>query len=273
MATTTQAIADGQPTKSTVEIVANQFAAESQHWYTKSGESAHWCIGANGKQRPTTLRDARKLGLLPSVTTICRLAAAPALERWKRQQILLAALTLPRHPDEPEQAWLERVEKDSQEEGRKAAERGTAIHAAIERHYLGLPVDPTLMQWVIAAVAEVERVCGRQEWRAEKSFASPLGYGGKVDLHSDYWVIDFKGKENLDGLRLWDDHHCQLGAYSKGLFSHLTMHASIRHAIVFIDRNKPAAQLIEADPAEISKGTQMFLALLAYWKAKTGYQP
>ena len=51
---------------------------------------------------------------------------APQLERWKRNQVLLAALTLPRQPDEQETAWLARVESDWQEQGKKAAERGTA---------------------------------------------------------------------------------------------------------------------------------------------------
>lgn len=244
------------------------FASDSGHFYWPDGRPAYSLIGANGKERNTTLRDARKLGLYPSVTGIIRLAAAPALEKWRRNQLLLAALTLPRMPDETETAWLARVETDSQEEGRKAADRGTAIHGAIERHFLGLPVDPTLMPWVIEAVGEVERVCGRQAWRAEKSFATPSGYGGKVDLHSPAWVIDFKGKDGLDGLRLWDDHHMQLAAYRRGLG-----YSNARCGILFVDRNRPAAKFVEAEEKDLQRGEAMFMALLAFHRAKTGYAP
>ena len=33
-------------------------AAESGHWYGRNGEPAYTIVGANGKARPTTLRDA-----------------------------------------------------------------------------------------------------------------------------------------------------------------------------------------------------------------------
>jgi len=54
-----------------------------------------------GGQRNTTLRDARTMNLVPSVTTILNIAAKPALLAWMQQQVLYAALTLPRRPDEP----------------------------------------------------------------------------------------------------------------------------------------------------------------------------
>ena len=53
--------------------------SESGHWYDDQGNPAYEIIGANGKQRNTTLRDAKKLGLLPSVTTVLGVAAKPGL--------------------------------------------------------------------------------------------------------------------------------------------------------------------------------------------------
>ena len=70
--------------------------SESGHWYDKNGNPAYEIIGANGKQRNTTLRDAKKLGLLPSVTTVIGAVAKPGLNRWLQEQAILAALTLPR---------------------------------------------------------------------------------------------------------------------------------------------------------------------------------
>ena len=82
--------------------------------------------------RPTTIADARKLGLVPSVTAIIGIAAKPGLQKWKLQQMLHAALTLPRLPDESTDAFAERVILDSEEQSKKAMERGTELHAAIE---------------------------------------------------------------------------------------------------------------------------------------------
>jgi hypothetical protein len=107
--------------------MTTDFATQAGHWYALNGEPRYTIKGANGRERNTTLADARKLQLVPSVTTIIRMAAAPALEKWKRDQVLLAALTLPRRDGEPEADWLRRVEQDSQEQGKQAAERGTAI--------------------------------------------------------------------------------------------------------------------------------------------------
>ena len=38
----------------------NKFTSESGHWYTQEGEPMYTIIGANGKERNTTLRDAKK---------------------------------------------------------------------------------------------------------------------------------------------------------------------------------------------------------------------
>ena len=54
-------------------------ASQSGHWYLPDGAPAYEIRGTNGKVRPVTLRDARKLNLLPSVTTIMQCAAKPQL--------------------------------------------------------------------------------------------------------------------------------------------------------------------------------------------------
>src|SRR5512146_840915 len=170
-------------------------AAESTHWYDRDGNPAYTVKAKDGSDRPTTLRDARKLGLVPSVTTIIRCAAAPGLERWKQQQVLHAALTLPTIPGEPEDAYLDRIMADSQEQARKAAERGTAIHAAIQGHFEGKPPTEEYWPYVEGAVDVITEHLGKREWIAEKSFAHWRGFGGKVDLHCTAAVVDFKTKE------------------------------------------------------------------------------
>lgn len=245
-----------------------EFATSSGHWYRLNGEPCYTIMGKNGKERNTTLRDARELQLVPSVTTIIRCAAAPALEKWKRDQVLMAALTLPRNPGEPEADWLVRVERDSQETGKRAAQRGTAIHGAIERHFLGQPPDEDKWDFVKAAKEELADKCGDQRWSTERSFAHPMGYGGKCDLHSADWLVDIKTKDKDAPRGLYDEHLMQLAAYRRGLGI-----PSARCAILYVGRDVPAASLVEASAFDLDNGLAMFDALLAYWQAKSCYRP
>ena len=79
--------------------MASKFTAESGHWYAQDGEPMYTIVGANGVERNTTLRDARKEGFVPSVTTIIGIAAKPSLENWKIDQALNSALTLKQFPN------------------------------------------------------------------------------------------------------------------------------------------------------------------------------
>lgn len=253
-------------------IVNSSYTSESGHWYTKDGEPAYTIIGKNGKERNTTLRDARKEGLLPSVTTIIKLAAAPGLEQWKQRQVLLSALTLPKIDGESEDSYIARIMADSKEQGRKAAELGTKIHGAIESSFMDGTFNPEYSEHVMAAQEEVRRTFGNINWGAEKSFGSVLGYGGKIDLSSmdDLGVvIDFKTKEfTADKLpECYDEHIMQLGAYREGIGRPLA-----RCANVFISTSVPGlAHTVEHEGADLYDGFQMFKSLLRFWKLKTGY--
>jgi hypothetical protein len=240
------------------------WAKESGHFYTQDGEPAYTVIGYNGKERPTTIRDARELGLLPSVTSIIRCAASPALERWKAEQLLMAGLTLPRNPDESEKSWIARVWRDSSEQGKKAAEHGTRIHGALEGHFQGKAPDEEMWPYV-KGTAECLKPLGDRQWKAERSFASvAMGYGGKVDLHADGVVLDFKGKDgDLAGVSCYDEHFMQLAAYAMGL----NMPAA-QCGIVFVSRTHPGvAKLILHSDEQRERGWQMFSGLLNYWRA------
>jgi hypothetical protein len=240
-------------------------ATESGHWYDQSGLPKYTIIGAKGQERNTTLRDARKVGLVPSVTTILSVLAKPGLERWKMMQLLQSALTLPMNEGESLDAYAVRVMADSQEQGAKARDLGTEIHGSIERHFLCLPYDN--QPRVAAALAVLPQ---GQEWSAEKSFASDLGFGGKCDLHSDEWVIDFKTKEfsSVDDLKIWDEHGMQLAAYRFGLGKHYA-----RCAICYVSTTNDMAHLIEIGEEELVRGWAMFFHALSFWISQKKYNP
>ena len=244
--------------------------SESGHWYLPNGNPAYTVIGKNGKERNTTVKDAREQGLLPSVTTIIGCAAKPALDVWKQQQAILAALTLPRIDGESEEAWLARVVADSKETAKQAAERGTQVHGVIEAFYEGVYM-PELPAYVRVVEKTVNEHFGQQLWVSEKSFAT-MTYGGKVDLISrphehpktDGFVIDFKTTEkDVDKLDYYFDHQMQLAAYRMGLNM-----PKARCAIVYVNALENRARLIEISQDDLDTGYECFSALLAFYRAK-----
>jgi hypothetical protein len=243
-------------------------ASESNHWYTRDGIPRYTVIGKNGKERNTTLRDARTESLVPSVTTVLNVMAKPALIQWLQKQVLMAALTLPRIYGESEEEWMARIMVDSKEQGRKAADDGTAIHASIQGFYEG---TVTLLheEHIKATVAALDASFGQQPWIAERSFGHSHGFGGKCDLHSTVGegiVADIKTKEfsDPDKVDLYDDHLMQLAAYRVGLGI-----PGARCANVFVSRSvKGLAVVKEWEEKDIKRGWEMFCSLLKFWQLK-----
>ena len=249
----------------------NKYVAESGHWYDQDGNPAYTIIGANGSERNTTLRDARKLKLVPSVTTILGVAAKPALENWKVDQAILAATTLEQHNSETLEEFRSRIKWQSKQEGKKAAERGTEIHAQIEKGFKGKSKNDAY-----CAVRDyLELMFPGETWFAEESFTSNLGYGGKMDLRSAAGVfVDFKTKdgltENSDGSKLvYDEHGMQLSAYAAG-----ANFINPERMSVFIDRKDPTIVCGYVWPQEShERHLEMFKQLLSYWKLVKKYNP
>jgi len=242
-------------------------ATESGHWYEQDGKPAYTIIGKNGNERPTTLRDARKLGLVPSVTTIIGCAAAPALTNWKIDQAILSCLTLSREENETEKEYLDRIKADAQEQARKAAERGTQIHALVQNYFE--KTTDTLssdLEFAYSAEETIQNICGEQVWICEKSFATER-YGGKADLHNEKYLLDIKTKDKFTNLNLWESHFMQLAAYREGL--------DIRSAecgILWINSVTAESCLVWAEEKELERGWKMFLSLLNFWYSKTGLE-
>jgi hypothetical protein len=251
------------------KMIIKERQSESGHWYARDGSPAYTVLGKNGQPRNTTLRDARSNDLVPSVSGILNVAAKPGLDTWKQQQVLLAALTLPRKPDEPEQEWLERVMMDSKQTGRVAAERGTAIHAIIQEYFEGKVVNEYAT--MCDAVKEaIDGHFGKLLYVPEVSFAHQLGYGGKADLiaraadNFDGVCIDFKTKETEDisKAEIYPEHGMQLAAYRQGFSM-----PKARCANVFFNEQGDV-KLIEHKPDDLIDAWGCFLHLLSFYKIK-----
>lgn len=243
-------------------MIIKEHEAESGHWYTKLGEPAYQIIGKNGKQRNTTVRDAREHGLVPSVTTIIGQLSKPALDRWKSEQLLLAALTLPRLDSEPEDEWLNRVMADSRSTGKAAAERGTQMHGVLENFYRRKEVS-IYPAYVIEVDRTITEHFGAQEWAAEASFAHTQGFGGKIDLNGSNIVIDFKSKVgDVSKLKPYHEQLMQLAAYRVGLGMPMA-----RCANVYFNEQGDV-KLIEHSADDLDDAFSCFQCLLQFYKIK-----
>jgi hypothetical protein len=234
--------------------------SESGHFYASDGTPAYRIIGKNGKERNTNVKDARERGFVPSVTTVLNIIAKPGLNTWLQQQVLLAALTLPRINGETEENWLERVMSDSKSTGRDAMDRGTQMHGALERYYSG---DQDDYPWYVQTVdTSIRTHFGfDQRWESERSFAYE-GFGGKVDLIAENIVIDFKSKDKLDKVEPYHEQIMQLAAYRHGLGK-----PTARCANVYFTATGDV-KLIEHSEDDLASAWDCFQYLLAFYKRK-----
>jgi len=250
--------------------------SEAGHWYAKDGAPVYEIRAkGNGLMRPVTLRDARSLGLVPGVSTIAGMEHKPILVKWQIEQALLSALTLPRLKDESEEAFLIRAREDSQQQAKNAAARGTQIHAALEGYFEGQPTAAEDMPYVLPFTEWLKQRYPQPSlpWEAERSFAHPLGFGGKCDLlnRSLQIVLDFKckdfGPEKQAKDLAYPEHASQLAAYREGFRI-----PKAECLNVFVSIRVPGLiRVREWDECEIQDGWEVFRCFLRAWQIRRGY--
>jgi hypothetical protein len=204
---------------------------------------------------------------------VLNVAAKPALTNWLQEQVLLAALTLPRNTEESESEYIRRIMDDSKTQGRDAADLGTDIHAAIQSFYEGKK-ESKFPHHVASCTKAVAFHFGDQQWICERSFAhTDMGYGGKCDMHSsegDGIVMDIKTKDfdDVTKVKPYDEHMMQLAAYRVGLG-----YPKATCANVFVSRSNPdLAVVYEWAEEDIQRGWLMFCALLNFWQLKNNHE-
>ena len=241
----------------------------SDHWYcAKTGEPRYTVIGKNGKERNTTIRDARDGSLVPSVTTINGMLSKAGLDTWKQTQVLYAAVEYPRWDGEDEKEWVARILELAKAKSKEAAQRGTLIHDILDSYFSGdyLPEWPT---YVHRVQEHLDATFGKRDWVSEKSFAHPEGYGGKCDLYTNPAnnmfgvVLDFKTTEKSPGeLTPYYEYTLQLSAYREALAPNAVC------ANVFVNGDTNEVALKVHPEQELKDGYEAFLSLLKVFKLK-----
>jgi len=184
---------------------------QDAHWYTADGKPCHVVPNVKGGGlRKTTMRDARKLHLLPSVTSILKVYPRPNLEAWKSEQLLISALTTPRIPGEGDKELVTRILLSAGEHAHRAARVGSLVHRDLHRYWKNgwAPRTPQGKR----AAADIGAWIRGKDWVVQGSELtvadSDAGYAGTVDLWGHDFVADYKFRAKpavyiTDCVQLW----------------------------------------------------------------------
>lgn len=246
----------------------------SSHWYFPDGTPCHTvkCTTKDG-ERPTTIADAKKLKLVPSPTTILRVLHKEALVQWRCEQVALACLTSPKRNDEPLDDFVKRilhVDKEHEQEGKSAAERGTQIHRALKEELSGFRCEYEMLPW-IEPVWHYLNDLGACEVHCEETLLGK-GYAGTTDLWLGFAqisrediLVDFKTKDVLPK-KAYTEDRLQLAAYAA------CIPRAVRTMNIYISRKEPGKfTVIEHD--DWQRDFEAFKHLLSYWQIANDFYP
>ena len=279
-------------------------ANPSAHWYDSAGEPVYTVLDKKGNERNTDVRDARKLSLSPSVTTVLKIMYNEQLENWKKLQVLECSLTLPRYTDEPEADWIKRVVADSKEYAIKTAREGTAWHDYVAKNLETilkeeqgqLPRESIAMRefpdlW-FEQPPESEKLIFVDDWfkhnikgeilEIEKSFCQIVfpttKYGGRIDFITQeddkIYVNDIKTKNSIPDkpIAIYADDLLQLSAYgycARNLYRCNLLFKDIIIRNILISRNENRIEIKEYSEEEFQEGIDDFLSILqTFWRLK-----
>lgn len=263
------------------------------HYYTKDGDACHTQAtkaGAKNKTRPTTVTDARKQNLLPSVTTVFDVISKPFLTEWQIKEALKVAYACPAI-SETEDEWIAYVrEKASQQVG-MAADLGTNVHKAIENAINGEDWDRKFAREINPTLAVVQLMDIKEQVSESVTVNSEIGYAGCVDLSG--WVnddegladlmpftvpviVDFKTKKTKKGEKIdvSETYPWQLAAYHVSKFGkgQRELHPMAKAALVFISSTEPGrVEVVWFDRQQLSCAWECFKACHKLWCLRNKY--
>lgn len=250
------------------------------HFYGRDGSSQHTIIGKNGKERTTSIKDARELGFVPSVTTVMDIMSKPALAIWIQNQITEAAWNDSQANYFDQKAYRAGLILQSKQIGEKAAKRGNEIHDAMENYFKNPDSETNVVReldYIEPAIRIIHETFPDYTWHAEDSFCHVSGFGGRVDLwgvdtNKNYVIIDFKTKDKTDlkDMVQYDEHRIQLAAYQKGLL----LPDNTKRFNLFISVNEQTPGLCKlVECTEFERYWNWFEALHRVWCIKNNYNP
>lgn len=243
----------------------------SGHFYFEDGSPCFKVpnLSKAGQVRNTTVTDARKLKLYPSVTTIISLLKSIQLNYWSEGIVLDMCYDNPRnHEDDySRDDYHDFIRRLVIEEKAKAPDEGSAIHKSIELGLVKFNLsDPY-----------IEQVRGVKEWIewngiTIKELEAELiprrcGFGGTVDFIGEKddvpYIIDFKTKMTKGKtIRQYSTQQLQLAGYKYGLG-----YKKARLFNLYVSRDEPGfVKPIEVPETKHDSLIERFLLLKKYYQ-------
>lgn len=264
------------------------------HFYDKNLKACHYQPKKDGSGlRPTTIADARKLKLYPSVSTILGCLHKEQLEQKKMEKVILQAREMLAPTDFGEMSpwWTARTE-DFVEQAKEQAfadwgqaqDLGSRIHRAIELHMgpTGLVPEEELAPYVHGAVKKLEEI-GFKKKEAEVTVVShQYGYAGTTDLTGyvgdAFAIADFKSTKTKPGEKLkgWPAQVMQLAAYFDAYWGSIGGEKESTDCAynVYISTTEPGrVEVIKRDADELQEAFKAFLAVCEYYFWVNKYDP
>ena len=233
-------------------------------------------------QRPASLRDARRLKLYPSVTSILGSLAKPGLDKWKLQQVALASMRLERTPGESDSYFADRIIEGAFTQVDDAAELGSQIHDALEKVYAGEQVAEHLYPYIDPVI----------HWKEEKKLVfverektvvnTTYGFAGTMDVACRYGkdglgmgTIDFKSRKTTEGVKVipYDGNAMQIAAYAATYWGEENL-SKVFGANVFISTTEPGRlEVVSYLPAQLIEEFDAFKCACRLWQFLKKYVP
>jgi hypothetical protein len=247
-----------------------------QHWYRMEGNICKPCYelskaSGQGMKSPT-LTDAKKLGLLPSVTNILSVLDKPAIDNWRVGQAIISSLTLPKKEGEAPDDFAARVVLDMDNVSEVAREFGTKIHdEAI--NWLQTGEKGPLWPFLDGLPKALD---GYSFTTLEEVVHSPaMGVAGRLDYSGKHSnnnaIIDFKSQGVRGGKPVfYPEWGLQLAAYAACKFGYPDRFCELVSVIIPSGEPGPIAVKVWDDgPFLLS----MFEHCLELWTWAKDYDP
>lgn len=250
---------------------------KTSHWYNKQGEAVFEVPKASGGgMRATTLADARKLGLLPSVTTILGIIDKPQLVDWKVKQAISACYD--NRPTGTLEEYTKAMQAKSEEQVGDAADLGTAIHAALEAAFAGETYDSAMAPYVMPTLAKVSQAGIKLVQHELRLVNELVGYAGTtdavmVDAKGCQGILDFKSRKTKAGQKCtpWETEPMQIAAYAKAKFGTLD---GIVGANVYISTTEVGrVEIVTYTSEQLWEAWNAFVASAMLWQYLKDYKP
>jgi hypothetical protein len=262
-------------------ILSEAKSVDGGHWYKPDGTPCHQLPKKDGSGlKDTTLADAKKLLLLPSVTGYTGILDKPALLNWKATQVAIAAFNTPPKPEETIEYFCERVIGASKAPVAAAADLGSKVHDALEKLLMEGPSAVPEDMW--AYVAPV------MDWKQKNKITysdievvlvnHEYGYAGRCDAlgtdkDGNRMVIDYKTRKTKPKQKVgpYDTQGMQLAAYAVARWGEDQLHTVHGYNVYISTTEVGRVEPYKHD--SLVPHWEAFKAACVLWRHVKGYDP